>query len=28
LEEGMSIAQVSRDLGVNENSLYNWKKSI
>jgi len=26
LEEGMSIAQVSRDLGVNENSLYNWKK--
>jgi len=26
LEEGMSTAQVSRDLGVNENSLHNWKK--
>lgn len=26
LEEGISTAQVSRDLGVNENSLHNWKK--
>ena len=25
LEEGMSTAEVSRDLGVNENSLYKWK---
>lgn len=26
LEEGLSVAQVSRDLGINENSLHNWKK--
>ena len=26
LEEGMSISRVSRDLGVNENSLHKWKK--
>lgn len=26
VEEGISAAQVSRDLGINENSLYNWKK--
>jgi transposase len=26
LEEGISTAQVSRDLGINENSLHNWKK--
>jgi len=26
IEGGMSTAQVSRDLGVNENSLHNWKK--
>lgn len=26
LEGGMSTARVSRDLGVNENSLHNWKK--
>lgn len=26
LEEGISAAQVSRDLGINENSLHNWKK--
>lgn len=26
LEENMSVSQVSRDLGVNENSLDNWKK--
>lgn len=26
LEEGMNTAQVSRDLGVNENSLYKWKR--
>lgn len=25
-EGGMSLMQVSRDLGVNENSLYKWKK--
>lgn len=27
IEEGMSIAQVARDLGVNANSLHNWKKA-
>ena len=27
IEEGMSIAQVSRDLGINANSLHNWKKA-
>ncbi len=26
IEEAMPVAQVSRDLGVNENSLHNWKK--
>lgn len=26
LEEGLPVAQVSRDLGINENSLHNWKK--
>lgn len=26
MEEGMNTAQVSRDLGVNENSLYKWKR--
>lgn len=26
VEEGLSAAQVSRDLGINENSLHNWKK--
>lgn len=26
LEEGMSVSQVSRDLGVNENSLHKWKR--
>lgn len=25
-EGGMSLLQVSRDLGVNENSLHKWKK--
>lgn len=25
-ERGMSLMQVSRDLGVNENSLHKWKK--
>ena len=25
-EGGMSLIQVSRDLGVNENSLHKWKK--
>ena len=25
-EGGMSLMQVSRDLGVNENSLHKWKK--
>lgn len=28
LEEGMNTAQVSRDLGVNENSLYKWKREL
>ncbi|QED28701.1 transposase [Microvenator marinus] len=23
-EQGLSVAQVSRDLGINANSLYNW----
>lgn len=27
MEEGLSIAQVARDLGVNANSLHNWKKA-
>jgi transposase len=27
MEEGVSIAQVARDLGVNANSLHNWKKN-
>jgi transposase len=26
IEGGMSLIQVSRDLGVNENSLHKWKK--
>lgn len=26
VEGGMSLMQVSRDLGVNENSLHKWKK--
>ena len=26
LDSGMSTAQISRDLGVNENSLYKWKR--
>ncbi len=26
LEEGISTAEVSRDLGVNKNSLYKWKR--
>jgi len=26
LEEGISTAQVSRDLVINENSLHNWKR--
>lgn len=25
IEEKLPVAQVSRDLGVNENSLHNWK---
>ena len=25
-EGGMSASRVSRDLGINENSLYKWKK--
>ncbi len=25
-EGGMSLIQISRDLGVNENSLHKWKK--
>ncbi|KAB2848207.1 MAG: transposase [Ignavibacterium sp.] len=27
LEEGKSVAGVARDLGVNENSLHNWKRA-
>jgi len=27
VEGGMSISRVSRDLGVNENSLHNWKRA-
>jgi transposase len=27
LEGGMNISRVSRDLGINENSLYNWKRA-
>lgn len=27
IETGMSVAQVSRDLGVNQNSLHKWKKA-
>lgn len=26
VQEGLSAAEVSRDLGINENSLHNWKK--
>jgi transposase len=26
VEGGMSLSQVSRDLGINENSLHKWKK--
>ncbi|AFN73781.1 transposase IS3/IS911 family protein [Melioribacter roseus P3M-2] len=25
-EEGMSVAEVSRDLGISENSIHRWKK--
>jgi transposase len=27
LEGGMSVSRVSRDLGINENSLHNWKRA-
>ncbi len=27
VDGGMSISRISRDLGVNENSLHNWKKA-
>ena len=27
LEGGMSVSRVSKDLGVNENSLHNWKRA-
>ena len=27
VEGGMSVSRVSRDLGVNENSLYKWKRT-
>jgi transposase len=27
LEGGMSVNRVSKDLGVNENSLHNWKRA-
>jgi transposase len=27
VEGGMSVRRVSRDLGINENSLHNWKKA-
>ena len=26
VEGGMSLSQVSKDLGINENSLHKWKK--
>lgn len=26
VEGGMSVSRISKDLGVNENSLYKWKK--
>ena len=26
-EGGMKLSEVSRDLGVNENSLHNWKRA-
>lgn len=26
-EGGMSVSRVSKDLGVNENSLHNWKRA-
>jgi len=27
IEGGMSVRQVSRDLGINENSLHKWKRT-
>lgn len=27
VDAGMSVSRVSRDLGVNENSLHNWKRA-
>ena len=27
VEGGMSVSRVSRDLGINENSLHNWKRA-
>jgi len=27
IEGGMSVSRVSKDLGVNENSLHNWKRA-
>ncbi|HAB53965.1 MAG TPA: hypothetical protein DCE80_17610 [Ignavibacteriales bacterium] len=27
VEGGMSVSRVAKDLGVNENSLHNWKRS-
>jgi len=27
LDGGMSVARISRDLGINENSLHKWKKA-
>jgi transposase len=26
VEDGMSVGRISKDLGVNENSLYKWKR--
>jgi len=26
VEDGMSVSRISKDLGVNENSLYKWKR--
>jgi len=27
VEGGMKVSQVSKDLGINENSLHNWKRA-
>lgn len=27
VEAGMSVSRVSKDLGINENSLHNWKRA-